>query len=106
MTDEIQRELDRAQKALDEKNEGMARACARRAAGEAIRGWLARQTQPPAWGASAVTRLRAVAADEKVPEAVRAAAARISATVSRDHTLPFAENPIEDALLIIRHFGY
>ena len=105
MTDEIQRELDRAQKALEEKNEGMVRVCARRAAGAAIRGWMSWQAQPPAWGASAVTRLRAVAADETLPEQVRAAARRISTTVSHDHTIPFAENPIDDARLIIQYFG-
>ena len=105
MTDEIQRELDRARKALAEKNQGMVRVCARRAAGAAIRGWMVRQSQPPAWGSSAIIQLRAVAADESLPEPVRAAAARVSTTVSQDHTVPFDENPIVDARLIIEHFS-
>ena len=105
MTDEIRRELDRAQKALEEKNDGRVRVCARRAAGAAIRDWMSRQAQPPAWGQSAITQLRTIAADEKFPEPVRAAAMRISTTVLRDHTVPFAGNPIDDARLIIQYFG-
>jgi hypothetical protein len=102
---EIQLELDRAQKALEENNEGMVRVCARRAAGAAIRQWLAGQARPPAWGPTAVTRLRAIAVDESAPEAIRAAARRLSATVERDHTLPFDEHPLDDARLIVAHFA-
>jgi hypothetical protein len=47
--EEIQKELARAQAALEAKNEGKVRVCCRRAAGLAIRRWLASQPEPPAW---------------------------------------------------------
>jgi len=101
---EIQGELDRAQKALDENNEGMVRVCVRRAVGAAVRQWLAGRARPPAWGVTAVSQLRAMADDASMPESIRAAARRLSTTVERDHTLPFDEHPLDDARLIIEHF--
>lgn len=101
---EIQTELDRAAQALSEQNEGMVRVCCRRAAGAAIRRWLGTQAQPPTWGKAAITQLRALVAEESVPASVRNAAARLSTTVAKDHTLPFDDSPIDDALIIIRHF--
>jgi hypothetical protein len=101
---EIQTELDRAEKALAEKNEGLTRVCCRRAAGAAIRRWLAAQPQPPAWGTAAITQLRTLVDEETVPTSVRNAAARLSTTVAKDHTLPFDNNPIDDARIIIQHF--
>ena len=104
-SDEIQNELDRAQKALAENNEGKVRVCARRAAGAAVREWMAACIQPPAWGQTAVAQLRAMAADRSLPEAIREAAKRLSTTVDHDHKLPFAEHPLDDARLIIEHFA-
>ncbi|HLB49136.1 MAG TPA: hypothetical protein VJL59_19165 [Anaerolineales bacterium] len=105
--EEIQKELERAVKALEENNDGMARVCARRAVGAAIRQWGARQPRPPVWSGksqSAVIQLRALAVDEAIPSKIREAAVRLSTTVDRDHKLPFDESPIDDALIIIRHF--
>jgi len=104
-TAEIQKELDRAQVALTEKNDGLARVCCRRAAGAAIRRWLARQTQAPAWGRSAISQLRTLVEVESLPGPVRQAAARLSTTVASDHTLPFDNSPIDDALIIVQHFA-
>ncbi len=101
---DVQLELDRAAEALAEKNEGKARVCCRRAAGAAIRLWLAAQTEPPAWGQMAITQLRTLAQESSVPPAVQQAAARLSTTVAKDHTLPFDESPVDDALIIIKHF--
>lgn len=104
--EEIEKELERAVQALEENNDGMARVCARRAVGAAVRQWGARQPWPPAWvakGRGAVTQLRALAVDETIPSKIREAAVRLSATVDRDHKLPFNESPIDDALIIIRH---
>jgi len=101
---EVQLELDRAGEALAEKNEGKARVCCRRAAGAAIRQWVAKQPQPPAWGQMAITQLRTLAEETAVPAEVQHAAARLSTTVAKDHTLPFEDSPLEDALIIIRHF--
>lgn len=103
-SNEIQRELDRAQKALEENNEGRVRVCARRAAGAAVRQWMSGRAQPPAWGQTAVNQLRALAVDSLAPESIQGAARRLSTTVERDHSLPFSEHPLEDARLIIEYF--
>jgi hypothetical protein len=102
--DEIQKELDRARAAMQEGNPGKARVCCRRAAGAAIRRWLARQPEPPGWGQTAVTQLRSIAVEDSLPAPVRRAAARLSTTVSEDHSLPFDDSPIDDVLAIVDHF--
>ncbi len=102
--DDIQKELSRARAALEEQNDGKARAGCRRAAGAAIRRWLARQPVPPQWGPTAIAQLRTIANLESVPAPVRHAAARLSTTVAKDHTLPFDNSPVEDALIVVRHF--
>ncbi|MBM4422055.1 MAG: hypothetical protein FJ030_01520 [Chloroflexi bacterium] len=106
LSEDIQRELDRAQRALAEGNDGMARVCARRAVGAAIREWAAQGSRPPEWAnaRNAVTQLRALAAADSFPRSVRDSAARLSTTVDRDHKLPFTQSPLDDAALIIRHF--
>ncbi len=103
--EEIQKELARAQTALEAKNEGKVRVCCRRAAGVAIRHWLANQPEPPAWGRSAIVQLKVISGVESLPAPVRNAAARLTTSVAKDHTVPFDESPIDDALIIIKHFG-
>lgn len=105
--EEIRKELDRAARALEEKNEGMARVCSRRAAGAAIRQWTGAREGIPAWadvGRDVVKQLRALAVDESFPAAVRDAAARLSTTVDENHALPFEQSPLDDARLIIANF--
>lgn len=102
---EVQLELDRAAQALADNNVPRQRVCCRRAAGAAIRQWLAHQNEPPAWGRMAITQLRTLAEETSVPSSVRWAAARLSTTVSEDHSLPFDNDPVDDALIIIRHFS-
>ena len=102
---DVQLELDRAAQARSENNDGKVRVCCRRAVGAAIRRWLAAQSDPPAWGQLAITQLRTLADAASVPAEVRRAAARLSTTVAADHTLPFDESPIDDALVIIHHFA-
>ena len=94
--DDIQKELDRARAAQSEGNPGKVRVCARRAAGIAIR-----KLYGAKW--SAVQQLRALARDASAPKSIRQAAERLTATVQKDHTLPFDENPIQDAELIVAH---
>jgi uncharacterized protein (UPF0147 family) len=101
---EVELELDRAAQALADNNIPRERVCCRRAAGAAIRQWVAQQAEPPAWGRMAITQLRTLAEEDAVPAEVRWAAARLSTTVSEDHTLPFDNDPVDDALIIIRHF--
>lgn len=100
----IQVELDRALQAKQAKNEGKTRASCRRAVGAAVKLWLKEQAEPPAWGQSAIVQLRTLVGEASVPVAVRHAAARLSTTVAEDHTLPFDNDPIEDAEIIIKHF--
>jgi hypothetical protein len=90
----IEAELTRAEQARAEGKEGMARVCARRAAGWAAAGEKS---------GSAVDRLRSLAADDSAPAEVRQAAARLTARLSPDHTLPFEQDPLDDARLIVRY---
>lgn len=96
----LERELQRALAAQAAGNAGQARVCARRAAGLAIRAYY-QQRDGAGWGGDALAQLKRLQADEFVPERVRAAAARLATTVDFDHSLPFTEDPIEDAWGII-----
>lgn len=98
--DDLEAELSRARAARSDGNEGMARVCARRAAGIAIRRWRAAQGLA-LWRGAALDHLRALPFAAEAPEAARQAAARLCARVARDHTLPFAEDPIDDAQVIV-----
>lgn len=100
----IQVELDRARQAQAEKNDGKARVCCRRAVGAAVRLWLKEQPEPPAWGQSAISQLRTLVDEPSIPATVRHAAARLSTTVDKEHNLPFENDPLEDAEIIIKYF--
>jgi HEPN domain-containing protein len=102
MVDEarLERELARAEQARAAGQIGQARVCARRAAGLAIRAYY-RRREGVGWGGDALTQLRRLQRDAAVPEPVRAAAARLTTKVNFDHSLPFTEDPIEDARGII-----
>lgn len=95
-THHLEQELTRAQQARAEGNEGRARVCARRAAGLAIRAYYQRRDGIQ-WGGDAMTQLKRLQNDEAVPEAIRAAAVRLTTVVDFDHKLPFEEDPVEDA---------
>jgi hypothetical protein len=98
----IERELARGRRALADGNEGMARVCARRAAGIAI-GHCLDESRRSGWAADAVHRLRSVEGDGTFPESVRQAARRLTARVREDFTSPFQENPLDDAHIIVTH---
>jgi hypothetical protein len=100
MQDRIEHELRNALAAQAEGNPGKARVCARRAAGLAIRAHY-RRREGPHWGGDAMTQLKRVQLDESLPEEIRQAAARLTTKVDFDHTLPFENDPIEDARRII-----
>lgn len=95
-----ERELAQAQRARATGNEGRARVCARRAAGWAIRAWHQRRGDAQ-WRGDALTQLKRLQADESAPEHIRAAAARLTATVDFEHALPFEEDAVEDARRIV-----
>jgi hypothetical protein len=87
-------------RAVAASNPGRARVCARRAAGWAIQAWYqAREGQ--GWTGDAMKQLARLGADPAAPAALRAAAERLSTKVDREHQLPFDNDPLEDARLII-----
>jgi hypothetical protein len=94
---QIEAELAKARQAQAEGNHGMARVCARRAAGAALAARTGRRSR------SALDRLRALAADSLFPAEVRRAAARLTTRLAPDHTLPFDDDPLDDARRIIEH---
>lgn len=94
-------ELERGRRARAAGNEGMARTCARRAAGRALDVY-ALHRPGSSGGRSALGRLQALQHEPGVPEAVRRAAEHLTARVTADHTLPFADDPIADAAVIVR----
>ena len=96
----IRRELEDADQARIEGNEGRARVCARRAAGWAVS--LTRSlNEEREIEANAYEMLHWLAQQADTPDDVRAAAARLTARVSLDHTLPFPEDPLDDARMIV-----
>jgi hypothetical protein len=104
LAERIEAELVRARTARLQGNAGMARVCARRAAGLAIREWYRKRSRS-GWGGDALKQLQRLQADALAPEAIRAAARRLATKVDMDHRLPFEEDPIEDARGIIEHLS-
>jgi hypothetical protein len=85
-------------------NAGRARVCARRAAGMALKGWLA--TNPrDAYGTSFMHHLNALADDAAIPVAIREAAARLAARPKPPEGFaappPEPLTPMADARLIL-----
>ncbi len=101
--DEVEKELARGRKAKEEGNEGMTRVCARRAAGVAMRLWKDKRGRDIRWGTSAMSQLKTMALDETFPEAVRQAAERLTTQQQHDHTMPFDNDPLDDAVIVIEH---
>ncbi len=96
-------ELTRAKKALEEGNIGMARVCARRACGISISFWLQNNLHSE-YGESAMNQLKSIQNDESVPAEIKDAARGLLTHISDQTTLPFSDNPIEDAELITKYF--
>lgn len=98
----VEQEFATARQAATVGNDGMARVCARRAAGAAIAFWL-QFNERPGWGTDAVSRIRHFEADTSFPQDVREAAMRLVARVTPRFTPRFPTNPIDDATVIIRY---
>lgn len=99
-------ELARGRAAQAAGNAGLARVCARRAAGRALKAWFQARHGGLSGGdaarrGDALTQLKRLQAEPDAPEAVRAAAARLTTKVDFDHALPFPDDPLTDAGLII-----
>lgn len=81
------REIHRAQQARAEGNEGMARVCARRAAGEVIREYFQR-AQIPFTKPAALDVLKTLSQTEQVSLHVREVAGHFLWRITHDHALP------------------
>lgn len=97
---EIAQELERAQKARLDKNEGMARVCARRAAGLAARAYLSHRGDSPP-NCSALDALTILRDHPDVPLPVRQCANHLTLRLTRDHELPVAVDLLVEAKNII-----
>ncbi len=96
-------ELNRAKKALEEGNIGMARVCARRACGISISFWLVDNPRQ-GYGASAMNQLRNIQSDDTVLKEVKGAAERLTTHVTNQSDSPFTDDPIADAKIITNYF--
>ena len=99
---EIEKEFATGSHALRSGNAGMARVCARRAAGAAIRFWL--QYNPRNWKQDVIGLLHAAARDAESPSMVRDACVRLTARINVNFQSSFSTNPLDDASIIVSHF--
>lgn len=100
--EEIQRELELAERARREGREGRARVCARRAAGWSIGPFYQRSTGSPP-SRSAIQLLRWYHENPEAPAELRAAAERLTTPVGEDHRHPYPEDPLQDARTLVVH---
>lgn len=93
-------ELAKAREAMDAGNEGMARVCARRAAGHVLGAYYGRagKTGRPS---DAVGLLTMASEDPSLSDRTRAAALRLTTRVSERQVRPLPEDPAADARTII-----
>jgi hypothetical protein len=102
-------ELERAKAARSAGNEGLARVCARRAAGLAARGFLNRNKVPPFDAAqgilsrsiSAYAALKALAAFPAISPQLKLAAVHLTMRVNDEFDLPHGTDLIDEAHKII-----
>ena len=100
----IEKELANAENARQNENEGMARVCARRAAGLAAQDFLFRQGIQLRRG-SAYDALKLLISFPGLEPHLQAAAAHLTATVSQEFTLPEEIDLIADARNLIGGLG-
>jgi hypothetical protein len=96
----INKELSQAQTARASGNEGMARVCARRAAGIAIGKFLAKNNLPEP-GPSAMERLNHLYAIPDIPVNAKQAARLLTLQVDLNHELPVEADLIAEAYKLI-----
>lgn len=100
----IEKEMQAAEHARRNQNEGMARVCARRAAGLAAQEFLKRQGVQLRRG-SAYDALKLLSSFPGLPPELHTAAAHLTQTVSREFTLPQDVDLIADARNLIGGLG-
>jgi hypothetical protein len=92
----FQQELERAESARAANNEGMARVCARRAAGLVVNAYLRRRGLP-ASERSAYDSLRDLAALPDLQQDVRQIAEHFLLRITPEHTLPVEADLVAEA---------
>lgn len=97
---QIAEELEAALRARRGGNEGKARVCARRAAGWAV-GYAFEDTFAGKPTANAYLLLQWLADHQGAAPDLRSAADRLTARIDEEHELPYPEDPLEDANLIV-----
>lgn len=97
----IEQELRLAVRFRAEGNYGRARVCARRAAGWAV-GPIYRLSTGDRPPANALTLLRWYRDHDRAPLPLRQAAGRLTTHVTRSHDLPYPEDPVEDAEMLVQ----
>ncbi len=102
--EQIEHELAAAREALRAGNDGRARVCARRAAGEAITWYLTRHPQP-FWPVDAIRQLLMVKEDGAFPQEIRDAAARLTMKVTEQFAYTSGSEPLQDARRIIDYIA-
>lgn len=98
--EDIRAEMARAHEARSQGNEGMARVCARRAVGWAIRRKYADHFQEGDTR-SAYVLLKWFRDRSEAPPNLQRAAHRLTVRINEDHQLPHPEDPLLDARLLL-----
>ena len=96
-------ELTRAKKAVEDGNVGMARVCVRRACGISISFWL-EDNPHQGYGESAMNQLRSIKSDDTIPKEIKDAAVRLTTHVVNQSNSPSTTDPIADAKIITNYF--
>ncbi|MFP3853403.1 MAG: hypothetical protein ACLFWD_03810 [Anaerolineales bacterium] len=97
----IRQEMNDALEARSQGNEGMARVCARRAVGWAIR-LRFDEALAAANTKNAFVLLEWLSRQDAVAEPYRQAAERLTTRINEDHELPHDQDPLVDADFLIR----
>ena len=103
-SEQIEQELTKATKGIQNGNDGLARVCARRAVALASQQWAAQQKLAN-WKGDSMHHLRQIQAKTTFPLPVRAAAQRLLTKVTEQTQLPMTTDPITDARLILDHLN-
>ena len=90
------KELEQAQKAREQGNEGQARVCARRAAGIAIKDYLARKGIQPA-SVSAYDLLNYMKGEALLPSDLKLVAEHLTVRVTEEFKLPIDADLIAES---------
>ncbi|MGB0909270.1 MAG: hypothetical protein ACPGYT_02820 [Nitrospirales bacterium] len=101
--EQIELELAKAQKGLQEENDGLARVCARRAITLGVQNWIERRGST-SQATDVLTSLRMVQDQESFPLEVTAAAQRLLIKVTSHTKSAISTDPISDARLILTYF--